>query len=105
RWWGARLNLDLAELALELGIPLADPGDVGFEPSSMTCDPVRVAADPRYAPKLVAAVADMMGDSETEHRMRGKAGFDAARRAWIESQLDAIERGPLLDTEQALDDL
>lgn len=94
--WGTDLHLDLAELALELGVALVDPepGD-DFFPDSMTCDPVRVAAEPRYSRKLVEAVAGMMGDAEHEGRMRRKAGFAAARRMWIEEQLAELEQRAL----------
>ena len=93
--WGHALNLDLAELALELGITLADPEDGDdFYAESMSCDPVRVAEHPRYGAKLVEAVASMMGDSEHAHRMRGK-GFEAARRRWVEEQLETLGGKPL----------
>ncbi|MEJ7604267.1 MAG: hypothetical protein WKG01_40780 [Kofleriaceae bacterium] len=93
--WGHDLNLDLAELALELGVTLADPEDHDdFYGESMTCDPLRVSEHPRYGAKLVEAVSSMMGDSEHEHRMRGK-GFEAARRRWVEEQLETIGGKPL----------
>ncbi|HEX7700720.1 MAG TPA: hypothetical protein VF403_08365, partial [Kofleriaceae bacterium] len=89
-------SLDLAERALELGIPLADDDDHDqFESSTMSCDPVRVAAHPIYGPKLVSAVADMIGNSEAESKMRGKPGFDAARAAWIEARLEKLASHPL----------
>jgi hypothetical protein len=101
--WGSDLHLDLAELALELGVPLADPASHDdFFPESMACDPVRVAAEPRYGKKLVEAVAEMMGESEHEGRMRDKAGFTAARRAWIEARLVELERRALPGVVEAL---
>src|SRR5205823_6286848 len=92
------LNLDLAELALELGIPLVDPANDDFYPESMTCDPVSVAAHETYGKKLVEAVASMIGESEHEHRMRGKQGFETARRVWIEEQLGKLATDPLSST-------
>ncbi len=89
--WGSDLNLDLAELALSLGVPLVD--DVGndrFYPESMTVDPVLVAGHAVYGKRLAAAVAGMMGEAEHEPRMRGKQGFVAARRMWIEEQLASL---------------
>ena len=101
--WGTDLNLDLAELALELGIPLADPKSDDFYPESMTCDPVRVAAHETYGKKLVEAVASMIGESEHEHRMRGKRGFETARRAWIDEQLGKLATHPVSCTSTELD--
>jgi hypothetical protein len=94
--WGTGLSLDLAERALELGIPLADDEDHSqFEASLMSCDPVRVAAHPVYGPKLVSAVEDMIGNAESEGLMRGKPGFDAARATWIEGRLERLASHPL----------
>jgi len=105
--WGDDLHLDLAELALELGIPLAEPGEHDdFAAESMTCDPVRVAAHAVYGTKLVKAVASMIGNAEHEHRMRNKAGFTAARRRWIEEQIADLETDPfpeLADSIETLD--
>ncbi|MGE0397308.1 MAG: hypothetical protein AB7T06_11350 [Kofleriaceae bacterium] len=89
--WGSDLNLDLAELALQLGVPLdEDVSNDRFYPESMTVDPVLVAGHAVYGKRLAAAVADMMGEAEHEPRMRGKQGFVAARRMWIEEQLDKL---------------
>ncbi len=105
-WW-ERLDLDLAEGALRLGIPLADPGDDDFDPDSISlaCDPVKVAADPRYSKKLVQVVARMMGQTAHEPKMRGKEGFAAARRAWLEEQIADLEKGTLVKAEEALEEL
>jgi hypothetical protein len=104
--WGTDLNLDLAELALELGVTLAEPeGHDDFFPESMTCDPVRVAADPHYSKKLVEAVSSMMGESEHEHRMRGKAGFESARRRWIEERIEGLGGLPLPRVKDSLESL
>ena len=102
--WAENLHLDLAELALSLGIPLADPKDQDdFTTDTLSCDPVRVAADERYRKKLVAMVARHMGQKDHEHKMAGKQGFVAARRQWIEEQLGALETSPLLGCRAALD--
>ncbi len=103
-WW-ERLDLDLAERALELGLTLADPGDDDFGPDAITCDPVRVAAHPIYGKKLVECVAGMMGEAEHEPKMRGKPGFTAARRAWLEAELENVDKGALKRFEDALDEL
>ncbi len=94
--WRTSLDLDLAELALELGVALADPAeDDTFDADEMTCDPVRVAAHPVYGPLLVKSVAWMMGDDKHERTMRGKAGFTAARRAWLVLELGDLTRHAL----------
>lgn len=105
-WW-ERLDLDLAERALSLGVGLADPGDDDFDPDniSLECDPVKVAADARYGKKLVEVVSRMMGDADHEPKMRGKAGFAAARRAWLEERIGKVETGTLVEVEEALDEL
>jgi hypothetical protein len=104
--WGTGLSLDLAEHALALGIPLADDEDHGaFESSLMSCDPVRVAAHPVYGPKLVSAVAEMIGNAESESVMRGKPGFDTARAAWIEGRLERLATHPLGCASSQLDEL
>ena len=69
----------------------------------MTCDPVRTAAHAKYGKKLVEAVASMMGESEHEHRMRGKQGFVAARRQWIEEGLGKLGKGALSAIKETLD--
>jgi hypothetical protein len=93
--WGDDLHLDLAELALGLGIGLVEPGEYDdFATESMTCDPVLVAAHPSYGKKLVDSVSSMIGQSEHEHRMRGKAGFAAARRRWLEERIESLEGKP-----------
>lgn len=90
--WGHELHLALAELMLSLGITLAKLDDYDdFSHDTMTVDPVLVAGHAEYGKKLVESVANMIGNSEHEHRMRGKAGFTAARRAWIEERIGELE--------------
>lgn len=107
-WW-QQLSLDLCELALSLSIPLAEPKDedgdaINFD-DEYECDPVHVANDARYRERLVAFVAEHIGEGEHEGKMLGKQGFLAARRAWIEEQLDAVEKGGLHKAEEALSTL
>lgn len=103
--WYEQLSLDLAEQALSLGLSLAEPkdgdGDVmSFDDDEYGCDPVHVAKDPVYGPLLVSFVENHVGDAAHEKKMRGKAGFSAARHAWLSGQLDRLERGlrPAQDT-------
>ncbi|MEO8702853.1 MAG: hypothetical protein ABI867_22605 [Kofleriaceae bacterium] len=101
--WGTDLHLDLAEMALGLGIALADPGEYeDFSSDTMTCDPVLVAGHAVYGKKLVESVASMIGNSEHEHRMRGKAGFTAARRRWLEDNIAEIEGKGFLQVQESL---
>ena len=86
--WGHDLNLDLAELILQLGVSLAkNEEDDSFDTDTMNVDPVLVAGHAEYGKTLVQSVARMIGESEHEHRMRGKSGFTAARRQWIEERI------------------
>ncbi len=105
--WGYDLNLDLAERILQLGVKLGDPGEYeDFEADTMTCDPVLVAGHAVYGKKLVESVSNMIGNSEHEHRMRGKAGFTAARRMWIEERIAELAGGkPFADVEGAISTL
>lgn len=104
--WGSDLNLDLCELALELGVPLAPPDSSDdFYAESISVDPVRIAAHDVYGKKLVEAVARFMGDSDNERRMHGKQGFESARRRWIEEQLEELKGtiGTVTDTLETLE--
>ncbi|MCW5807176.1 MAG: hypothetical protein KIT31_32770 [Deltaproteobacteria bacterium] len=104
--WGYDLSLDLAELALELGLELSAPGRwEDFDTDAITCDPVRVAAHPKYGEKLLEVTEKMMGSTNGEPRMRGKQGFVAARRQWITGKLDALAGTALSVTETLIENL
>ncbi len=105
--WGSDLNLDLAELILQLGVALAPPANEydDFSTDLMTCDPVLVAGHAVYGPKLVEAVASMIGEAEHEYRMRGKAGFTAARRQWIDERIGELAGKPLPEVAAAASSL
>ncbi|MFT3692227.1 MAG: hypothetical protein QM831_03735 [Kofleriaceae bacterium] len=105
--WGSSLSLDLAERALQLGVPLADDKEsyYGFEPEHMSVDPVLVSEHPVYGPKLVEAVAEMIGNPEHERTMRGKKGFQKARAAWIEKRIDVMNSHPLTCSSSQLDSI
>jgi hypothetical protein len=95
--WYENLSLDYAEQALSLGIALADPKDSHGAPPSFddeySCDPIHVSKDPLYGPLLVDLVSSHVGQPEHEKKMRGKAGFLAARRAWLEGEIDNLSGG------------
>lgn len=90
--WRTKLSLSLAEHALALGIPLAEPSErASFSFGSFDCDPVEVAAHPTLATFLATAVAEAMGSAQFEAGVSGKPGFTTARRAWLEGQLSNLE--------------
>jgi hypothetical protein len=101
--WGYDLHLDLAEKILQLGVSLAKPEEHDdFSHDTMTVDPVMVAGHAVFGKKLVESVASMIGNAEHEHRMRGKSGFTAARRMWIEEQIASLEAKPFHQLESSL---
>jgi hypothetical protein len=100
-----RIDLDLCELALELGVPVAPPAehprlDVeewakhATEPERGR-DPIRAAAHPAIGPLLADSVASELGDEPFDTMSRGKAGFLAAKRAWLERTIAKAEQGAL----------
>ena len=110
RW--SQVDLDLCELALELGVPVAPPAQHprldleawakrAREPGH-GCDPVRTAAHPTMGPVLAAAVAGEIGDEPFDTESRGKAGFLAAKRAWVGTVIDRAERGGLVGLGEAI---
>ena len=110
RW--NRMDLDLVELALELGVPVALPAehprlDLGEwakyagEPERGR-DPLRAAVHPAFSPLLIAAVASELGDEPFDTISRGKAGFLAAKRAWLEGTIVQAEQAALPGLEASL---
>ncbi|MGN6104894.1 MAG: hypothetical protein ACTHU0_07315 [Kofleriaceae bacterium] len=102
RW--LTIDLDLVELALELGVPVAPTEgarvDLGRwaesagEPEHGR-DPVRAAADPVIGPLIAAAVAGAIGGESFDAAARGKRGFLAAKRAWLVGLIESAEQGAL----------
>ncbi len=107
----SRVDLDLAELALELGISV-EPiehwvGDGSQWASSMALaehgrDPVHVAAHPKLGAVLQAVVATSIGGEAFDVATRGKTGFLQAKRQWLEGILASAEAGGLPALEAAL---
>lgn len=103
-----KADVDLIHLALELGVPLADPP--GRNPPGFSLDrwarfatshprrhrdPARVHADPRFAKGVAEAAADALGHEEFDRLLPGMPTLLAAAIAWAERQLDSAERGAL----------
>ncbi|MEJ7600825.1 MAG: hypothetical protein WKG01_23170 [Kofleriaceae bacterium] len=106
-----RIGLDLAELALELGVPVAPPPEVYLdldrwakhagEPERGR-DPVRVAAHPVLGPLLASYTSRTIGNEPFDTVSRGMHGFLAAKRAWLEATITELEQGALVGIEEGL---
>ena len=99
-----QLDLDLVEHALELGVAVAVMNDQRRESRfdldqwaekadkpEHGRDPVKISAHPELGPLLVKAVDDSLGKDAFDRVSAGKAGFLAAKRAWLEQQLGWAE--------------
>jgi hypothetical protein len=105
--WNA-LDLDLAELALELGVSVELPPNVRLDLAAWAKhasepehgrDPVKLAA---HGPLLGTVIGGTIGEPLFDQVTRGKAGFLAAKRAWLEAAISSGERGGLPDLEALL---
>jgi len=106
------LDLDLAELALELGVPVEPPEEARIIVAAWAKeasapergrDPVRAAVHPRIGPLLIASVAGAIGNEPFDSVSRGKAGLVAAKRMWLEGLLARAEAGALPAVDEALE--
>jgi hypothetical protein len=111
RRWGL-IDVDLCELALELGIPVKTEGRgrIDLEEWAKEAsapergrDPVRVAAHAALAPLVIKSVSTEIGKEPFDTVARGKAGLAAAKRAWLEGVIAAAEVGGLPAIEAALE--
>jgi hypothetical protein len=99
-----RVDLDIAELALELGV-LVDPPDQWHADASqwVQCkaipehgrDPVRCAAHPKLAGVLRMAVVSSIGNEGFDNATRGMQGFVDAKRQWLEEAIASAETAAL----------
>lgn len=105
------VDLDLAELALELGVAVEPPHNWSIDANHWAShasepergrDPVRCAAHPRLSILLQAAVESSLGHPAFDAASAGKAGFLTAKRQWLERVLDLAESGALPAVEAAL---
>jgi hypothetical protein len=110
RWH--QVDLDLAELALELGIAVAPPDGARIDVNEWAQraaeaehgrDPVRAAAHARLGPMLGESVAQQIGNEPFDSMSRGKTGFLVAKRGWLAEVLSRAERAGLPGLQDALD--
>jgi hypothetical protein len=108
--WNA-LDLDLAELALELGVTVTLPDAPRLDLAAWAThagdpdhgrDPVRAVAHARIGLLLGESVGASIGAEPFDTRSRGKRGFLAAKRVWLATQLATAERGGLVAFEAFL---
>jgi hypothetical protein len=94
--WGdsTELEVDLTDLALELGVPVQDPpkelsmdlddwARAASGSKERPRDPGQLARDPRFAERFQKAVGDACGGSNFENAARGKSAMAEARRRWL----------------------
>jgi hypothetical protein len=112
------IDVDLCELALELGVPVTvrvDPKrpwitpKFGLDQWASGCDKPERGRDPVLAakhavvgPALAKSVGEAIGKDGFDLASANKAGFLAAKRAWLEQEIDAATRGALPDLVDAL---
>ncbi|MBK7402638.1 MAG: hypothetical protein IPJ34_42025 [Myxococcales bacterium] len=92
--WNTTLDLHVVEHALSLELPVADPKSA-FVLDKGLVDPQRIAADPRFSPLLVTAVAGVVGQATFEEEALGKAGFATARSLWLRQRVETLGRAAL----------
>ncbi len=108
-----QIDLDLCELALDLGVPVTPPPQYPrlnldtwakrARQPGRGCDPVRTAAHPTMGPLLATAVAQAIGNEPFDAVSRGKPGFLAAKRAWLEALIARAELGGLVGLGEAIE--
>ena len=100
--WGD-WDLDLTELALSLGLPLADPEEhADFDGLGRWAeraasaevfgrDPVHVAGDPRFSRMLDEAIASEIGDEPFTSLAMTMDGFKGAIHRWLEARVSELD--------------
>jgi hypothetical protein len=100
-------DLDLIELAFDLELPMAAPDEnasLGYLPQWAESagqprrgrDPVRIAADERYATLLAGGIDRYLGGEPLTELALERDGFRGAIGAWLTNKLDAVESGGAL---------
>ncbi len=98
RW--RRVDLDFADLVLELGLEVALEEHPQVNPGTWAkCagqpergrDPVHLAAHPELSKLLVEALDDVVGEPGFESAAAGMRGWLEAKRAWLDKRLGWLE--------------
>lgn len=107
------IHIDMADLLLELGVPVADPGqhdsvDLRRWARKEDDGPDRqraldfVAADDRFIPLLRDALDNVFGEDDFERVAAGKSGLFQARAEWLEARTRSLLEAPLPDFEESV---
>ena len=107
------VHLDMADLLLELGVPVANPHEhasVDFRRWARQeddgADRLRqldhVAADERFVPLLRTGLDDVFGEDVFEAAAAGKSGLYAARAEWLASRTKSLTDSLLPDFQAAV---
>ncbi len=113
RWhW---MDLDLLDLALELGVPVADPGPGAHlnlwrwfkheADAERPRDPVSAAGDARFAAMFDRDMVKHFQDADFQKSIVGKAGFADAIRRWMSSNVRSLGYGTLSSAELSFNHL
>ena len=130
RWSRSHINVDLLDLALELGIPVRDLPDEPSGPdeefdyyegrnlfdltdwASTTDskeerprDPIHIAKDKRFQGMLAEAVPFAIGNGQFDEVAIGKKGLAEARKLWLTTTLKKGAEGGLPDLQDLIDEI
>ena len=117
-----RLDVDSADLIVELGLPIANPGSLhldlgnwgegdpvderwGLPAEHRPRDPVHLVAHPELGERLIGAVGEEMGESAFEAASRDSKALASARRDWVSQQIDHILGEGVPSAEKAIETL
>ena len=93
----------LVEVALEHGIPVADPAPDVKLTIGLAHDVPYLVQDKRFFPLLIDALDDLIRQRSFAQSVQGKPGFQKARRAWYLNQIKILQASPLSRFEKVLD--
>src|SRR5205085_937504 len=105
-WNSTVVDVDLVDLALELGVPVAEPGaKASLDLSAWATkrendperprDPVHLTADPRFAALVERAVDEEIASEGFKTAAGGGQAFAAPRRAWFDRRMEMLRTGLL----------
>ncbi len=105
-----RVDLDFADLALELGLELDLSEHINLELKTWAQragdeergrDPVHAIAHERMAEAIRASIGEVMGEGTFDVASTGMAGFLEAKRRWLDAQLTRAGEGGIPAFRQA----